>query len=53
MNIMAQASEAFDVVAVYRYEKTSTKDLKFEKDEHLTILRKLTVWNLSHLTELG
>lgn len=33
-----------EVIAVYRYEKTSTEDLAFEKDERLTILRQLTVY---------
>lgn len=32
-----------DVIAVYRYDKTSNEDLQFEKGERLTILRKLTV----------
>nr|CDS22209.1 c src tyrosine kinase [Echinococcus granulosus] len=34
-----------NVVAVYRYEKTSNEDLQFEKGEHLAILRRLTDGN--------
>ncbi|VUZ52894.1 unnamed protein product [Hymenolepis diminuta] len=34
-----------DVIAVYRYDKTSNEDLQFEKGERLTILRKLTDGN--------
>ncbi|KAM7534255.1 hypothetical protein Aperf_G00000107186 [Anoplocephala perfoliata] len=34
-----------NVIAVYRYAKTSSEDLQFEKGERLTILRKLTDGN--------
>nr|CDS32913.1 AP 3 complex subunit beta 2 [Hymenolepis microstoma] len=44
-NTMNSSDRSVNVIAVYRYDKTSNEDLPFEKGERLTILRRLTDGN--------